>query len=890
VSSLFARLLDLFRRRTLDRELEHEIATHLELAAEEMQARGMDPQAARQAALRQFGGVARAQEADREVRGFAALEHLWSAARYALRGWRRSPTAISVMLLTLAVGIGSTTAVFSVVYGVLLRPLPFAEPDRLVALYHFAPGFAPGGKWPQGAATYFTYRDHGQVFEDIGLFTTANVSVSRDGAPEEVQALSVSDGTLTLLGVRAERGRLIQKDDDVPWAPNRVVLTHGYWQRMFGAAEDVVGRSLVINATSYDVIGVLPASFTLLDTKPEVVVPLRLDRANTHTGGFAFNGLARLKPGVTLAQANDDIARMIPRLTEQFPLDPGVTARMWEEVGLAPNVRPLSEDVTGDLGRPLWILLGAVAIVLLIAWTNVANLLLVRAEARQTELAVRQALGASGGRIAFELLAESLTLGLAGGALGILFAQAGIVVLRWLAPAALPRVNAIGIDAIVLVVTLVMSVFTSLLFGLIPALKFRSLDITALKEAGRSTSDAPGRHRTRNALVVAQVALALVLLIVSGLMTRTFVAMRQVDPGYARPQEVQTFRIALPETLIRDRQQVAQTYQQIAEQLRQVPGVAAVGLANVLPMDGSLGGAPIFVEDWPSSGTPPMRRGKSIGPGYFEALGIPLIAGRHITWTDIRQLTPAFWISENLAREYWGEPLKALGKRIGGLPGEWSEIVGVTSDVRERGVTQAAPTMFYQPMAGRIGGEDIVSRSMSYVVRSPRVGAPGFVRELQHAVWSVNRNVPLARMQTLIEIQAASMSQTSFAMVMLAIAAGVALLLALVGVYGVVAHIVAERTHEIGIRMALGAQGRDIRRLFLRHGLALALTGIASGLGAAVLVTPVMSGLLHSVGAMDPVTYVGVALALGGMTLLATYLPARRASLVQPIIPLKSRI
>jgi putative ABC transport system permease protein len=333
--------------------------------------------------------------------------------------------------------------------------------------------------------------------------------------------------------------------------------------------------------------------------------------------------VARLKPGVTLSQANDDIARMIPLIVEQFPLQPGVTRQMWQEVGLAPNVRPLSEDVIGEMSRPLWILLGTVGVVLFMAWANVANLLLVRAEGRQRELAVRTALGASRSRIAFQLLSESLMLGLAGGALGVLFAQAGIGLLRRMAPVALPRVDEIRLDAVVLLVTLTISVVTSLLFGLIPVLRFRAFNVAVLKEAGRSTSDAPGRHRTRNTLVVAQVALALVLLVVSGLMARTFVAMRQVQPGFVRPAEVQTFRIALPATVIRDRQQVAQTYEQIAERLKQIPGVVAVGLANMIPTDGSRGGAPVFVEDRPVSGTPPLRRAKAIGPGYFETIGNP---------------------------------------------------------------------------------------------------------------------------------------------------------------------------------------------------------------------------------------------------------------------------
>jgi predicted permease len=364
-------------------------------------------------------------------------------------------------------------------------------------------------------------------------------------------------------------------------------------------------------------------------------------------------------------------------------------------------------------------------------------------------------------------------------------------------------------------------------------------------------------------------------------MARTFVAMRQVQPGFVQPEQVQTFHIALPAAIVGDPQQVAQTYEHIAERLKQVPGVAAVGLANAIPMDGSRGGAPVAVEDQPVDGTPPLRRGKAIGPGFFETIGNPLVAGRSITWADIHKPTPVVWISENLAREYWEEPSKALGKRIGGGPPDWWEIVGVFGNVREAGLNRPAPTYFYMPMSN--------NRDMAYVVRSERVRAPGFLRELQRAVWSVNPNLPLGKVQTMFEIQAQSMAQTSFAMVMLAIAASVALLLALVGVYGVVSYIAAQRTYEAGIRMALGAESSDVLALFLRHGLALTFAGLVLGIGAAMLLTPIMAALLYGVAPTDPVTYAGVAIVLGTVTLLATYLPARRASRVQPIVALRSQ-
>ena len=384
------RLVALARWRRYDADLESELAAHLELAERDAMSAGLSrSEAARHARLR-LGGLERIREEHRDSRSARSIERAARDIRYAARALLRTPAFTATAVLTLALGIGATTAIFSVVYGVVLKPLPFSEPDRLVALYHVTPASA---RDIQGDATYFTYRDNGRVFEDIGLWSTGDVSVTRHGAPEQVNALRVTDGTLSLLGARAELGRLIRQEDDVPGAPFCVILTHAYWQEGFGASRDIIGQSLLINATPYEIIGVLPTSFKLLNTDPKVVLPLRLNRANARTGPLGFHGIARLKRQVTLSQANDDIARMIPLLTEQFPLMPGLTQPMWAAVGLAPNVRPLSEEAIGEMGRPLWILLGTVGIVLLLAWTSVANLLLVRAEGRQREFAVRKALG-----------------------------------------------------------------------------------------------------------------------------------------------------------------------------------------------------------------------------------------------------------------------------------------------------------------------------------------------------------------------------------------------------------------------------------------------------------------------------------------------------------------
>jgi predicted permease len=440
----------------------------------------------------------------------------------------------------------------------------------------------------------------------------------------------------------------------------------------------------------------------------------------------------------------------------------------------------------------------------------------------------------------------------------------------------------------VLLVTSAVSVASGTLCGALAVLRFGKPSPSALKEGGRSGSDAPGRHRTRDALAIGQVALALTLLIVSGLMIRTSLAMRQVDPGFTRPDEVQTFVIAIPASSIADPHQAVRTFEDVAGHLARVPGVTSVGLSSSITMDGEDNGNYVAVEEFPDpdGSMVTLRRFKSIGPGYIETMGNRLVAGRAITWDDIRQERPVVMISEPLAREYWGEPAKAIGKRVRGSRPQapWREIVGVSGNERDDGLTQPPTPIVYWPMLN----ESYRWRTMAYAVRSTRVGAPGFVRELERTVWSVNPNLPLASVQTLEEIRASSMAQTSFALVMLVIAASVALLIGMVGIYGVVAYAAAQRTREIGIRMALGAQMMDVRTMFLRHGLWVTAIGIAIGIGLALMLTRVMSAFLFGVGPMDPITYAAVSAVLAGLTLVATYLPARRASRVDPVVALRA--
>ena len=807
----------------------------------------------------------------------------------------RTPLFSLVAIVTLAVGIGANVAIFSVVNGVLLKPLPFSEPDRLVGVWHTAPGI----NLPvlnQGPATYLTYREENQTFEDVGLWDGTSVTITDLGEPERVQAMLVTDGTLGILRIDPVVGRRFTAEDDRPGTPETVILTYAYWQRKFGGDPSAVGRIMTIEGKPHEVIGVLPESFRFLDREPQVLVPFRFDRAKLFVGNFSYQGVARLKPGVTLEQANADIARMLPMTVERFPLPPGFSRQMFDEARIGPRVRSLSEDAIGDIGQMLWILLGTVGFVLLIACANVANLFLVRAEGRQQELAIHAALGASWRRITWELLSESLTLAALGGVAGLGLAYGAIQALRSIAPEGLPRLHEITMDPTVLGFTVAISLLAGVLFGLIPVLKFARPQLAnALKEGGRLSSAGRERHRARNTLVVAEIALAVVLLIASGLMIRTFQALQRVEPGFQNPDEVLTLRVSIPETLVKDPEQTARMHFEIARRMRAVPGVTAVGLSSSITMDGYDSNDPIFVEDFPipEGRIPTLRRYKWIGEGYFETMGNPILAGRPIEWRDLEQRTDAVMVSENFAREYWTDPQKALGRRIRPSPSApWRTIVGVVGDERDDGVARPAPSVIYWPMlVEKLWSEDtMIYRTMGYAVRNQRQKSPTLLKEIQQAVWSVNPSLPLANVQTLDEIRADTMAQTSFALVMLSIAAGVALLLGVVGIYGVISYIATQRTREIGIRMALGAAQKDVSALFLRHGLLLSGIGIAIGIAGAAGLTRLMSSLLFGVQALDVLTYLTVAVLLGATALLATYVPALRASRIEPSVALRFEI
>jgi len=803
------------------------------------------------------------------------------------------PGFTAVAVLTLAIGIGANAAVFSVIQGVLLKPLPYPNPDELIVLDHAAPGVSLTSA---GAAPflYFTYREDGRMFQDVGMWTRDTASVTGLAEPEEVPVVVVTDGILPLLGVKPALGRLFASTDDRSGSPPTVVLTAGYWRTRLGADPAAIGRRIVLDGQPTEIIGVLPDTFRFMDLKPSLILPLRLDRTKTFLGNFSYTGLARLKPGATLEQATADAARLLPLSLTRFPPFPGYNAKMFEDARLAPSFRLLKTHIIGDVASVLWVLMGTIGMVLLIACANVANLLLVRAEGRQQELAVRAALGASRARIASELLAESVFLGLSGGVVGIGLAYAAVRALLALAPGNLPRLDEIAIDAPVLLFTFVVAVMSGVLFGAVPIFKYAGPNVASrLRGGGRTSSASRDRHRARSTLVVVQVALALVLLISSGLMIRTFQALRNVDPGFRSPQEVQTFSLGIPQAQVKDPESVIRMHQAIVERIAAIPGVTAVGLTSIVPMTGSGWRDPIFAEDktYEPGKIPALRTFKTVSPGAVTTLGNTMIAGRDFTWADLYEKRPVSMVSENLARELWSTPQNAIGKRLReSLNGTWREVIGVVSDERDEGVDKPAPSTVLWPMlmANFSGDEVFVRRSGAYMVRSRRTGSSGFVSEISRAVWSVNPNLPLAGVRTLDDVVKASMARTSFTLVMLAIAGAMALLLGVAGIYGVLSYSVSQRTREIGIRMALGAQRAQVTRMFVRYGLGLAGIGIACGVAVALTLTRLMRSLLFAVSPMDPVTYGAVCVSLLGAAVLASYIPALRATTVNPVTALRA--
>ena len=888
-------LKQLFARRRLYRELSEEIQAHLDEKVEELVADGMPREEAMQSARREFGNVGLIEENSREVWTWPSVEEFFFDVRYGLRGLRRNPVFTTVALLTVAIGIAANAAVFTVVNSVLLKPLNYPQAEELVSLHQIAPGAEGLADFESGLllspSMYFTYAEHNQTFQSLGVWIPGTANVTGLAEPEQVRTVAVSDGVLQTLGVPPAVGRWFSKVDQVPNAPGSVMLSYGYWRRRFGGDRAVIGRNIMVDSQPREIVGVMPPGFRFVDSDFDLTAPLAFDRGKLILAGFGFHGIARLKPGRTIAEANADISRMLPIWMDSWSNGPGSNPHTYETWKITPTIRPLKQEVIGNVGELLWVVMGTIGVVMLIACANVTNLLMVRVEARQQELAVRTALGAGWTRIVTGLLIESVMLGLIGGVLGVGLAYAGVRFLIAIGPSNLPRLNEIAIDARTLGFTFILSLLSGLLFGLIPALKYAQPGTgSALQSAGRTISVSRERHGARNLLVVGQVAMALVLLICAGLMIRTFAALRKVDPGFAEPQHLQVMRISIPDLLITEPERVTRTQNAILDKLAATQGVKSVGFASDMPMEGfDSAWDEIFAKDKVYSGDliAPLRLYKNISPGFLQTAGTRLVAGREMTWSEVYALRPVVMVSENLAREMWGTPSAAIGKYLreySNMP--WHEVIGVIQDVREKGLQEKAPEIVYWPPLVQNRFAPAV-RTTTFVIRSERAGTESFLNEVRAAVWSVNSNLPLASVRTMEEVYDKSIARISFTLVMLGIAGAMALALGIIGIYGVMSYTVSLRKREIGIRLALGAQGGNVLQMVLKQGAKLTLVGVAIGIGAAFGLTRLMTHLLFGVAAHDPLTFVGVAALLLLIALLACYIPARRAALVNPMVALR---
>jgi predicted permease len=885
-----------------DDRVREELAEHLTLLTEEYARAGLPLDEARRRARLKLGAHDATMEACRDVQRLRLLEETWQDLRYAARTLRKQPAFTLAAVLTLALGIGAYTAIFSLVNSIVLKPLAYPRPEELVSLQHTAAGAAGMGNLASdlrlSASMYFTYAEHTRTFSRIGVWSAGTATVTGAGDPEQIRSILVSDGVLQALGVPPLVGRALGAADQEPDAPvGAVMLGYGFWMRRFGGDASIIGRMITVNGSPRGVVGVMPKDFRIVNTEPELIAPIAFDRRTLRLPGFSFETVARLGPGVTIADASADVARMVPIWMRSWPMVPGVDASIYETWQITPALRPLATEVGGTVARVLWVLFGAIGIVLLVACVNVAGLILVRMEGRQRELAVRAALGAGRGRIIRALLVESTSLALGGGALGVGLAAVSVRLLVSYGPDTLPRLHEIAVDTRALAFAIAASLCSSVLFGVLPALRYTRAEIAATLHAdGRTASDSRERRTARDGLVVVQIASALVLLVASGLMIRTFQALRAVEPGFTRSEAIQTIDIAIPGSLVSEPEHVARLQQDIADRLSALADVTSVGFASVVPV---VGGTPdwdvIFLEgrEYASQKIPPMRFFKRVSPRYLATMGTRLVAGRDFSWTDLYDRRRVVMMSENMARESWGSATAAIGKRIRTRPSSpWREVVGVVQDVHEHGADVPAPAIVYWPTFGESPyreGEPTIVRNVTFTIRSPHAGRENLLAGVRRAVWSANASLSMANERTMKQIYDTSMERASFTLVLLALAGVMTLALGVIGIYGAIAYAAAQQTREIGIRVALGAPPGTVTGMFVRRGVVLTAVGVVVGVATAIALTRAMSSLLFGIGPLDPLTYVAVSLLLIAAAAAASYIPARKACAVDPVKALRAQ-
>jgi putative ABC transport system permease protein len=827
----------------------------------------------------------------RKKRGDAMMT-LWQDLRYGVRMLLRSPGVSVIAVFALALGIGANTAIFSVVNAVLVRQLPYENPERLVLVWE---RFLRQGleQVPVSAPEYTEYREQNKSFEQIAAFDTVDFNLTGSDDPERVPGASAAASLFSLLGVKPELGRTFAPEENEAGRDTVVVVSHGLWQRRFGSDPNLVGRMLQLNGRSYTIIGVMPPKFNfplslfgikgVQFTQPaELWTPLVFTPAQMKSRGSRGLGIiGRLKPGVTLAQASAEVQSIANHMRERYP-------DSYPPDGWGASAVSLHEQVIGSIRPTLYVLLGAVGLVLLISCTNVANLLLARAAARQQEMAIRTALGAVRRRIIRQLLTESILLGLIGGGCGLVLAMWGIDLLAAYGAQTLPRISEVNLDARVLGFTFLISILTGAIFGLAPALTSSKLDLNeSLKEGGRSSTSGVGHKRLRSVTIIAEFALALVLLIAAGLLIKSFWRLQQVDPGF-NPNNVLTFQLSLPRDKYPENQQVAAFYQHAIEHIKALPGVTSAGAATILPLSGSNSDQSFVIEGRIPQGLSaiPDEELRTVTPDYFRTMNIPLLKGRYFTDSDVEKAPQVVIINQALARKYFsGE--EALGKRMTvddprKPDAEWVTIVGVVGDVRHNGLNIAAKPEWYAPHLQN------PRRTMVLVARTASADPTSITASIRRSIAEMDKDLPVYNTRTMERVIAELIAPQRLSTFLLGIFATLALALASIGIYGVMSYTVTQRTHEIGIRLALGARNTDVLKLIVKQGMTLAMIGVGVGLIGAFAVTRVMASLLYGVSAIDPVIFSSVALLLATVALVACLVPARRATKVDPMIALRS--
>ena len=876
---------NLFSNARVERDLDEEVRAYADLLVAEKMRAGMNAADARRAAMVELGGLERVKDDVREVRTGALFETTAQDVRYSVRTLIRRPSFTVVAVLALALGIGATTAIFSVVNGVLLRPLPYRDPAALVAVLH-------GARDPVAPANYLDWNRQNTVFSSMGAAEYWSGIVSGD-APERVQGLRVTSDVLAMTGVRPLIGRLIRPEEDTPSGELPVVLSWGYWQRRFAGRRDVLGQRLLVDGTSYTVVGVMPRGFDFpmfWATGVQMWAPLPLGTRASSRSGSSLRLFARLAPGTSLDAARAQMATITANLEKAFP---GTNRDV--------TVTPLDAMVVGDVRPALLVLLGAVGFVLLIACANVAHMLLARASARHREMTVRLALGASRGRLLRQLLTESVVLALVGGTIGVGLARLGLQALVALAGKSVPRAEGISLDPWVLAFTVVLSLVTGVGFGLLPALRVSRTEMSeALRDGARGSTESAQRGRARSVLVGSEIALALMLLTGAGLAMRSFVALRAIDLGFS-PHGVLTAEVSLKGTAEQPAGRRLAFYTTALERVRQLPGVESASLINHVPIAGDVWGAAFVVEGRPHPQPADVPRAvyRVVFPGYFKAMRLPILRGRDVTDADRIGAPEVVLVNDFLARRYWPDE-DAIGKRIALDPDAekpvWVTVVGVVKNaVRSDWASPAEEEMFLPYLqdrqylesdGGHVAYMTLVARASC--ASSRRCDAGSLAPAVRDVIASLDRAVPVTAVQTMDDVVAGANARPRFTLVLLATFAAVALLMAAVGIYGVISYAVLRRTHEIGVRMALGATPRNVVRLILGQGMRVVAAGIVAGLAGAVLVTRLMTNVVYGIRVTDPVTYGAVASLLTVVALVASYIPARRATRIDPLASMRA--